>query len=194
MTPPCSAVSPPSRAVRTVDSPRRCPPTSTLESLGVECADRHVVEQEERLGAHADQVVDQHGHQVDADRVVATELARDLELGAHAVGRGDEHRLAVRSQVEGEEPAEAADAAEHLGSRVESTTSLMRSTELVTRRRWTRPPARRSARRRAGRAVDSPATARARRSPPGPARGSCRSDRRRSTPRRARWPRAGSRA
>ena len=42
-----------------------------LDVVGVELADRDVVEEEQRLGALADEVVDAHGDQVDADGVEA---------------------------------------------------------------------------------------------------------------------------
>ena len=42
-----------------------------LDVVGVELADRDVVEEEQRLGALADEVVDAHGDEVDADGVEA---------------------------------------------------------------------------------------------------------------------------
>ena len=70
-----------------------------LDDLGggrdVELAARVVVEEEERLGALREDVVDAHRDEIDADRVVAVELERELQLGADAVGAGDQHRLAV---------------------------------------------------------------------------------------------------
>ena len=42
-----------------------------LDVVGVELADRDVVEEEQRLGALAHDVVDAHRHEVDADRVEA---------------------------------------------------------------------------------------------------------------------------
>ena len=61
----------------------------------VELAGREVVEEEERLGALHDQVVDAHRDEVDADRVVLAGVDRDLELGADAVGGGDQDRVAI---------------------------------------------------------------------------------------------------
>ena len=60
----------------------------------------HVVEEEQRLGPAAQGVVDAHRHQVDADRVVPADRHGHLELRAHAVGAGDQHRVLV---VPGEE-------------------------------------------------------------------------------------------
>ena len=86
-----------------------------LDVVGVEAADRDVVEEEQRLGALAHEVVDAHGHEVDADGVEAADRLGDQRLGADAVGGRHEHRLAVAGQVEGEQAAEAADVADDLG-------------------------------------------------------------------------------
>jgi len=87
-----------------------------FESTGIKFANGDVVEQEERFGADAREVVNQHRHQVDAHRVVAPNLTRDLKLGAHAVGGGDEHRLFVLRGVEREEAAKATNAAQNFRS------------------------------------------------------------------------------
>ena len=47
-----------------------------------------------------DQVIDVHGNQVDADRVIFFQFGGDLDFGPHAVGAGDEDRLLV---IAGEE-------------------------------------------------------------------------------------------
>jgi hypothetical protein len=44
-----------------------------------------VIQEEQRLGALHHEVVDAHGHEIDADRLVPSALDGDLELGAHAV-------------------------------------------------------------------------------------------------------------
>ena len=61
--------------------------------LRIELATGEIVEEEQRLGALHDEIVDRHGDEIDADRVVAAGLDRDLELGADAVGRGHQHRI-----------------------------------------------------------------------------------------------------
>ena len=86
-----------------------------LDVVGVELADGDVVEEEERLGALAHQVVDAHGHEVDADRVEAAGRLGDERLGADPVGGGDEHRVAVAVPREREQAAEPADVADDLG-------------------------------------------------------------------------------
>ena len=79
----------------------------------IEPPDGDVIEEEQRLGAAADDVVGAHRDEVDPDRVVATERGRDRGLGPDAVGRGDEHRLAV-ARRDRDRPAEPAEPAEHL--------------------------------------------------------------------------------
>ena len=86
-----------------------------LDVVGVELADRDVVEEEQRLGALAHDVVDAHGHEVDADRVEAAGGLGDQRLGADAVGGRHEHRVGVAVLREREQAAEAADVADDLG-------------------------------------------------------------------------------
>jgi len=76
----------------------------------VEPAAGKVIEEEEGFGALHDEVVDAHGHEVDADGVVPAGRDGDLELGAHAIGRGDEDRIAKAGSLGIEEGAEAAEA------------------------------------------------------------------------------------
>ena len=89
------------------------PATIAAAGLDVELAGREVVEEEQRLGALHDDVVDAHRDEVDADRVVDAGLERDLELGADAVGAGDQDRVLEARRLEVEQPAEAAQAAHH---------------------------------------------------------------------------------
>ena len=78
-----------------------------IESLADE-----VIEEEQRLRALDEDVVDAHRDEVDADRVVAAEPLRELELRADAIGSGDQHRFA-EPLADLDQPAEAADAGEH---------------------------------------------------------------------------------
>ena len=81
----------------------------------VQLAGRVVVEEEQGLRALHDDVVDAHGDEVDADRVVPPGVDRKSQLGADAVGARYQHRLAVTGgQLH--QGAEAADAGEHLGA------------------------------------------------------------------------------
>ena len=69
------------------------PATIARAGLRVELAAGEIVEEEQRLGALHDEVVDGHGDEVDADRVVPAGVDGDLELGADAVGGGDQDRV-----------------------------------------------------------------------------------------------------
>ena len=69
-----------------------------VDLVRVEPADGDAVEEEEGLGALGGDVVDHHGHQVDADGVEAARLAGDEGLGAHAVGGRHQHRVAVAAR------------------------------------------------------------------------------------------------
>ncbi|MNV27903.1 hypothetical protein D3C71_1190700 [compost metagenome] len=63
--------------------------------VDVELAGGEVIQEEQRLGALDQDVVDAHGDQIDADGVVAAQLLCELQLGADAVGTGHQDRLAV---------------------------------------------------------------------------------------------------
>jgi len=74
--------------VGTACSPHR------LSDIDVQAASRIVVQEEQRLGAGGDDVVDAHGNQVDADGVVHAHLERQLQLRAHPVRASDQERVA----------------------------------------------------------------------------------------------------
>ena len=83
--------------------------------VDVELAAREVVEEEQRLGARTRMSLT-----LIATRSMPTvswrfERERELELGAHAVGARDQHRLA-KALADLDQRAEAADAAQHLGA------------------------------------------------------------------------------
>jgi hypothetical protein len=103
------------------------PATTAGGGVDVELAGGEIVEEEHRLGALHQDVVDAHRDQVDADGVVAVELEGQLELGADAVGAGHQHRLLVFLR-DLEQRAEAADAASTSGRMVRLASGLMRST------------------------------------------------------------------
>ena len=66
-------------------------------------------------------IVDDHGHEVEPDRVVLVHGLRDGDLGAHPVGGGREYRLGVAAHLQREQPGEAADAAFSANGRSAST-------------------------------------------------------------------------
>ena len=84
------------------------------DPLGHGAADRDVVLQEQRLGAAHHQVVDDHRDQVEADGVVLVHRLGDGQLGADAVGRRRQQRLAIAA-AQREQPGESAEPAPHLG-------------------------------------------------------------------------------
>ena len=83
----------------------------------IELAAGEIVEKEQRLSALHHEVVDRHGDEIDADRVVAGGFDRDLDLGAHAVGRGNQDRIGEAGGLEIEQAAKAADFGVGAGAR-----------------------------------------------------------------------------
>ena len=77
--------------------------------LRIELAGGVVVEEQQRLGALHDQVVDAHRHEIDADRRMQPALDRDLDFGADAVIGRDQDRIAEAGGLEVKQPAEPAD-------------------------------------------------------------------------------------
>ena len=104
MTPGCSAVSPPINAQPGLAAALVHAGHHGGHLVGVDLAGGDVVEHEQRLGPDAHEVVDAHGDQVDADRVVAAGGAGHHQLGAHPVGRGHQDRLRGSGRVERELP------------------------------------------------------------------------------------------
>ena len=101
MTPACSAVSPPMSCAARLPAALVHARDDGGHPVGVDLSGRDVVEHEQRLRAHAHQVVDAHGDQVDADGVVAAAVAGHDHLGAHPVGRGHQHRPGVARRRRG---------------------------------------------------------------------------------------------
>ncbi len=78
-----------------------------------EASGRVVVEEEEGLRALDDDVVRAHGDEVLADAVVQSGVDREPQLGADAVGAGDQDRPAPAALGDLDHRAEAADAGQH---------------------------------------------------------------------------------
>ena len=76
--------------------------------LGDVLAAGDVVQEEQGLGAAADDIVDAHGNAVDAHGVVLVHQEGQLQLGAHAVGAGDQHGVLDAGQIGGKQAAESA--------------------------------------------------------------------------------------
>src|SRR5690606_28857539 len=75
-----------------------------------------IVEEQERLGALNNEIVDAHGDEIDADRVVLARLNGNLELGADAVIGGNENRVVEARSLQVEQSAKAADFAVGAGA------------------------------------------------------------------------------
>ena len=93
------------------------PATTALRGDRVELAGGEVVEQEQRLRALHQQVVDAHRDDVEAGDAVAAALRQELHLGADAVGRGDQERLLEARLAQVEQAAEAAELGARAGAR-----------------------------------------------------------------------------
>jgi hypothetical protein len=68
-----------------------------------------IVQKTQRLGALHDKVVDTHCDQVDSDGPMQSRGKRDHQLGADAVGRRHQHRIAIARGGGIEETAESAE-------------------------------------------------------------------------------------
>src|SRR3990170_4869804 len=77
--------------------------------FGIELAAGEIIQKEQRLRTLDHEVVDRHRHQIDADAAVQAGLDGDLDLGANAVGRGDQNRVLEPGRLEVEQTAESAD-------------------------------------------------------------------------------------
>ena len=82
--------------------------TTCVGDVVVELAGGVIIEEEQRLGALHDQVVDAHRDQIDADAVVATRFDRKFQLGADPIIRRDEQRIVEPRRLQVEKAAEAA--------------------------------------------------------------------------------------
>ncbi len=98
------------------------PARDLLEHGGIRALDRDVVEQRDRLGADAHDVVDVHRDAVDPDRVEASQLLGEDQLGADAVGRHrdtqsrrdlEDAGVVAAAQARARRPADV-DRAEHI--------------------------------------------------------------------------------
>ena len=61
----------------------------------IQLAAGKVVKEEQRFGALYQNVVDTHGHQVDADGIMFVPVKGELQLGTDAVSTGNQYRLLV---------------------------------------------------------------------------------------------------
>ena len=98
----------------TVSAARAREPLDNLHGdVRVQPAGGQIVEEEERVGALHEDVVDAVVHEVHADRRVHAGHERDPQLGPDAVGARDEHRIVPAGVTEPEEPAERPNLGQH---------------------------------------------------------------------------------
>src|SRR5512147_2143105 len=69
------------------------PGNDALVHADIELAGSEIVEKEQGIGALHHEIVDVHGHKIDADAVMGAGLDGKLELGADAIGRCDQERI-----------------------------------------------------------------------------------------------------
>jgi len=77
--------------------------------LGIELSTGEIVQEKQRFRPLHDEIVDRHGDEIDADRMMRAGFNRDLELGADTVGRGHQDRIGEAQALEVEQGAESAD-------------------------------------------------------------------------------------
>jgi hypothetical protein len=92
-----------------------------------------VIEEEERLRALDDEVIDAHRDQIDADGVVPAAGDGDLQLSADAVGSGNQDRILKSRLLNIEQSPETADIIDHAGASGRAGERLDRIDQPVTR-------------------------------------------------------------
>ena len=102
--------------------------------LGDIAAAGDVIQKDQGLCTGADHVVDAHCHAVDADGVVLIQQHGDAQLGAHAVGAGDQHRALNTGAVQLKQAAKAAQTADALLGHRTGNVLLHQLHRAVTRR------------------------------------------------------------
>ncbi len=106
---------PPDQRTASLLTPRGDPADHAGGGIDIQLAGGVVVEEEQRLGALNHQIVDAHRHQIDADGVMALQIHRQAQLGADAIGAGDQYRLAVFLRQRTQR-AKATESSHHLGT------------------------------------------------------------------------------
>ena len=69
----------------------------------------NIVQEEKGLGPHANNIVDTHSHTVDAHCVMFVHQKRQLQLGSHPIGAGDQNRTGNPRQVQFKQAAKSTD-------------------------------------------------------------------------------------
>ena len=115
--PGISAVSPPARMQLQASSHSTMPAMMRVMLDLVDPADADVVEEEQRVAAGGEDVVDVHRHQILAGGFELAVLEQQFQLRAHAITAGDDDRFLVGAQIVagGEQPEGLVQAAVFLG-------------------------------------------------------------------------------
>jgi len=85
-----------------------CNPVTTFAPCPCRASRRKVVEEEQRLRALRQHVVDAHGHQIDPDRFVSAGCEGEHQLGADTIRTRNKHRVLEPRRLQVEQPAETA--------------------------------------------------------------------------------------
>ena len=64
-------------------------------NLQIECSDSKIIKKTQRSSPADDDIVDTHGHKINADRVVLVTEMGDRQFGADAISRGDQDGFLV---------------------------------------------------------------------------------------------------
>ena len=106
--PGISAVSPPISAQPAWRQPSAIEATTAAATSLSSFPVAIIVEEEQRLGALDDEIVDAHRDQVDADPVMLAQFDRQLELGSDPVIGRDQQRIVIARRLQVEKAAESA--------------------------------------------------------------------------------------
>ena len=107
---------------------RRQPFDDLHGDVGIEPAGGEIVEEEQRLGALDEDVVDAVIDEIDADGVVDAGHERDAQLRADAVGARHQHRVGDGRAAKPEQAAEGPDSESTPGVNVPRASERMRRT------------------------------------------------------------------
>ena len=108
-----SAVSPPTERATCGAAGARHSFDELCDHVAIEAAHGQVIEKEERFGAEREDVVYAVIDQVGANRGVLAGDRCNFQLGAHAIGAGDQDGFAPALHIQREEGAERADSAHY---------------------------------------------------------------------------------
>ncbi len=115
--PGISAVSPPTSAQPACLQPSAMPLMTVRACSTDSLPGGKIIQKEQWFSALHDEVVDAHRDQVDADGIMQSGLHGDFQLGANAVGGGDQNRVDEAGRLQVEQRAKAAQATQQAATR-----------------------------------------------------------------------------